>query len=119
MATSTTVAGPGSDGSPNPEQANEYEIAAAPVRATYRAALKAAWAAYAETMGPKPEEAGMTRGPSRDPAETEAEAWAAYDAILAPATAAYLAAMRELGEGRALPEFRTKVVAFKPSWEAK
>src|SRR5438093_4076048 len=101
---SETVAGPGSDGSPNPEQANEYEIAAAPVRATYRAALKAAWAAYAETMKPKPEEARMTRGPSRDPAETEAEAWTAYDAILAPATAAYLAAMRELGKGRELAD---------------
>src|SRR5439155_25038272 len=104
MATSTTVAGPGSDGSPNPEQANEYEAAEAPVRATYRAALKAAWTAYAETMGSKPEEEGLVRVPSRDPAEEEAKAWAAYDAILAPATAAYLAAMRELGEGRALPE---------------
>src|SRR2546422_11248931 len=104
MATSETVAGPGSDGSPNPEQANEYEAAAAPVSATYRAALKAAWAAYAETMGPKPEETGITRGPSRDPTEEEAKAWAAYDAILAPATATYLAAMRELGKGRALPE---------------
>ena len=101
---SETVEGPGLDGSQNPEQANEYEAAAAPVRATYHAALKAAWAAYAETMKPKPEEAAMTRGPSRDPAETEAEAWAAYDAILAPATAAYLAAMRELGKGRPLPE---------------
>ena len=103
MATSETVAGPGSDGSPNPEQANEYEAAAAPVRATYRAALKAAWAAYAETMGPKPE-AGLVRVPSRDPAEEEAKAWAAYDAILAPATAAYLAAMRELGKGRELAD---------------
>ena len=101
---SETVEGPGLDGSQNPEQANEYEAAAAPVRATYRAALKAAWAAYAETMGPKPEEAGLTRVPSRDPAEEEAKAWTAYDAILAPATAGYLAAMRELGKGRALPE---------------
>ena len=73
MATSETVAGPGSDGSPNPEQANEYEAAAAPVRATYRAALKAAWTAYAETMGPKPEEAGLVRVLSRDPAEEEAK----------------------------------------------
>ena len=101
---SETVEGLGLDGSQNPEQANEYEAAAAPVRATYRAALKAAWAAYAETMGPKPEEARLTRVPSRDPAEEEAKAWTAYDAILAPATAAYLAAMRELGKGRALPE---------------
>src|SRR2546428_12555276 len=104
MATSTTVAGPGSDGSPNPEQANEYEAAAAPVRATYRAALKAAWAAYAETLKPKPEEAGMIRGPSRDQVETAAEAWAAYDAILTPATAAYVATMRELGKGRELAD---------------
>ena len=101
---SETVEGLGLDGSQNPEQANEYEKAAGPVRATYRAALKAAWAAYAETMGPKPEEAGISRGPPRDPTEEEAKVWAAYDAILAPATATYLAAMRELGKGRALPE---------------
>ena len=37
-------------------------------------------------MGPKPEEARLTRVPSRDPAEEEAKAWTAYDAILAPAT---------------------------------
>src|SRR6266480_2515336 len=101
---SETVEGLGLDGSQNPEQANEYEAAVAPVRATYRAAIKAAWAAYAETMGPKPEEEGLVRVPSRDPTEEAAKAWAAYDAILTPATAAYVVAMRELGKGRALPE---------------
>ena len=70
------------------EVENEYEAAAAPVRATYRAALEAAWNAFAKTL------------------KTEAEdlAYAAYAAVFEPATAAYRAAMAELGKGRTLPE---------------